>query len=599
MGVGGAPAVDRRRLVEVALGHEPADLVLAGGRVISVTTREVLDADVVIAGDRIAALAAPGDYRIGAATEVIELDGRHVSPGLIDPHVHIESSNLTVTELARAIVPRGVLTLVADPHEIANVLGAAGIHLLLDEAADLPLDVLLRVPGRVPALPAHLETSGHEMDLEATLALLDRDDAVCLGGDINPALLLGADPEQLRKIQATIDRGKTVGGQLPGFTGPVLDASIVTGLEDTHVAESAGEVIDQLRRGLRVLLTPRIDRLPAEEWPELAAAMVRNDIDTRYLVLCTDDIHPNILQREGHLDQRVRLAVAAGFDPLVAVQMATINPAELMRIDRDRGSVAPGKLADLAVLDDLATFDAGLVVRRGSVVARDHELVATLSPRPYPAWSRSTIHLPHPVTAAQLEVRVDADGPVTANVVEFGGPKTMRTAQLHAVDGVVRPDVSQDIVSIAVLERHRASGATGLGFVGGLGIRGGAVACTVNHDSHNIFVVGDAHESMAVAANALADAGGGYCAVVGTEVRALAPLPIAGLLSDSPLHELAAQLDEVEAVLSTELGCSIPYRPLYALNFLCLPNIPDVGVTDQGIIATATMAIVDTLVTGR
>lgn len=593
------PKIDRQRLVTVALGNTPADLILRAGRVVSVTTREVFAADVVIAGGHIAALAEPGEHPPATETEVIDLDGAYICPGLIDPHIHIESSNLTVTELARAIVPRGVQTLIADPHEIANVLGLPGMELLLDEAATLPLDVLLRVPGRVPALPAHLETSGHEVDLAATIELLDREDAVCLGGDINPALLLGADPDQLAKIEATIDRGKTVGGQLPGFRGPVLDASVAAGLEDTHVAESVAEVIDQLRRGLRVLLTPRIDRLPAEQWPELATAITEAGIDTRNLVLCTDDIHPNILRREGHLDQRVRLAVEAGFAPITAIQMATLNTAELMRLDRDRGSVAPGKLADLVVVDDLGTFEPSLVVHGGTVVARDGKLV-TEHPQPrYPEWATATINLPAPITADDLALRTETDGPVAANVVEFGGPKTMRTAELAVSEGIVNADPAKDIAYIAVMERHRASGAIGRGFVGGLGIRGGAVACTVNHDSHNIFAVGDNHESMAIAANALADAGGGYGAVVGTEVRALAPLPIAGLLSEATLDELADQLDAVERVLLDELGCSVRYRPLYALNFLCLPNIPDVGVTDQGIIDTASMTRVAPLAIGR
>jgi adenine deaminase len=582
-------------MIRVALGDEPADVVGAGATVVSVITGELIAADVVIAGDRVVALADPGEYLVGKGTEVLDCTGQYASPGLIDPHTHIESSNLTVAELAASIVPRGVSTLIADPHEIANVLGVAGIDLLVDEARTLPLDVRLRVPGRVPALPAHLETSGHEVDMATTLALLDRPEAACIGGDINPALLLGADPDQLAKIEATITRHKTVGGQLPGFTGRVLDASVVTGIEDTHVAESVAEVLAQLRRGLRVLLTPRIDRLPAEEWPDLAQAVGAAGVDTRFLCLCTDDIHPNILAREGHLDARVRLAIAAGFTPVQAVQMATLNPAELMRLDRDHGSLTPGKLADIVVVPELATWAPSLVLHRGRVVARDGTMLAAPTPAAYPAWSRGTVRLPRPVTAADLELQVDHDGPVEVNVVEFGGPKTMLAATLAASGGVVQPDGAQDIAAIAVLERHRGSGAIGRGFVAGLGIRGGAVASTVNHDSHNIFVVGDSHEAMAIAANALTDAGGGYCAVVGTEVRALVALPVAGLLSEQPLAAVARGLDEVERVLLEDLHCSIPYRPLYALNFLCLPNIPDVGVTDHGIIATASMATVPAL----
>ena len=588
--------IDRSHLVGVALGMEPADCVLRGGRVVGVDTRETFTADVVIAGGRVAALARTGNYRIDEMTEVIDLDGRHVCPGLIDPHMHIESSNLTVGELARAIVPRGVLVLIADPHEIANVLGMAGIEFLLGQAFGLPLDVLLRVPGRVPALPAHLETSGYEVDLEATLALLDRSDAVCIGGDINPALLLKADAGQLARIEAAIERGKTVGGQLPGFTGPELDASVACGLEDTHVAESVDEVIEQLRRGLRVLLTPRIDRLSAADWPELAATLHRQGIDTRHLVLCTDDVHPNLLRREGHLDHRVRLAIESGFAPIEAVQMATQNSAELMRLDRDRGSVNPGKLADLVVVDDLRSFDVSMVLHHGQVVVRDRRLSVEIETASSPGWVMDTVRLPGEVTADNLAVQVDFDGPVSVNVVEFGGPKTLRRADLVAVGGVVQPDSVQDVAGLAVLERHKGTGAVGRGFVVGLGIKGGAVASTVNHDSHNIFVVGDNHRAMAVAVNALAGVGGGYCAVVGTEVRAIAPLPIAGLLSEEPLEALADAINAVERVLLDDLGSSITSHPLYALNFLCLPNIPEVGMTDQGIVATASLSIVPTVV---
>jgi adenine deaminase len=586
--------VDRARLVAVAQGLEPADLVLAGATIVNVVTGELVAGDVVVAGDRIAATGPAGSHLVTADTQVIDCAGLFVAPGLVDPHVHVESSNLTVTELARAIVPRGVLTLCEDPHEIANVCGIAGIEAFVAEAAGLPLSLLLRVPGRVPAMPPHLETSGHDLDDAAITDLLARPDAVALGGDINPALLLDADASTLARIEGAVALGRTVGGQLPGFTDAVLDACVAAGLEDTHVAESPAEVVEQLRRGLRVLLTPRIDRLPAEEWPELFATIERLGVDTRRLCLCTDDIHPNILAAEGHLDHRVRLAIEAGVAPARAIAMASLNPAELMRIDRDRGSVSPGLLADLVVLDDLASFSVTTVVRHGSVVARDGQLCAEPPPFPQPVAARESIRLPGPVDPLTLvlpvPVALDGASQVDAEVVYFGGPKTRRTVVLSVVDGVVEPD--GDVARIAVVERHSGGAGTAVGFVGGLGISGGAFASTVNHDSHNIVVVGDSPADMALAADTIASVGGGYVVVAEGEVVALLALPIAGLLSDRPLVEVASDLVAVEKALVERLGCSVTYRPAYALNFLCLPNIPLVGMTDKGVVDTPTMKLV-------
>ncbi len=588
----------RAHLVRVAMGEAPADLVIRNARVVTVTTREIVDADISVAGGRIAAVGRLAPGAIDGRTDVIDIDGRFVSPGLIDPHVHIESCNVTVTELARAIVPRGVLTLCADPHEIANVLGLAGIDLLVREAAGLPLDLRLRVPGRVPALPAHLETSGGALDGVDIAALLARPDAVAIGGDINPALLLSADAETLQRITTAISLGRTVGGQLPGMVGPPLDASVAAGLEDTHVAETVDEVIEQLRHGLRVLLTPRPDRLPPEVWPELATRLHREHLDTRYLVLCTDDIHPNLLFREGHLDQRIRLAIESGFDPIEAIQMATLNTAELMRIDRDRGAVAPGRLAGLVVLDDLATFAVSSVVIGDRVVARDGALVDEPPTFDHPAWARETIRISRPIDPTDLVLAAPADeSTADAVVVEFGGPKTMRVATLPVVDGVVAPDSEGAVARMAVVERYSGDGATGCCFIGGLGVRGGAFASTVNHDSHNIVVYGDDPDDMALAANTLVETGGGYCTVAGGRVLALLALPIAGLLSDRPLAEVAHDLEAVERSLVDDLGCTLPYRPVYALNFMCLPNIPLVGVTDRGIVETATFRLVAPLET--
>lgn len=591
-----ADVATRARLVRVAMGEAAADLVVRDARIVMVTTREIVGGDISVVDGHIAGVGELAAGAVGPRTEIVDVGGRFVAPGLVDPHVHVESCNLTVTELARAIVPRGVLTLCADPHEIANVLGLAGIELLVQEAAGTPLDLLLRVPGRVPALPPRLETSGGALDDVDIAALLARPDAVAIGGDINPALLLLADGETLGRIRTAVSLGRTVGGQLPGMVGPPLDACVAVGLEDTHVAESVDEVVDQLRRGLRVLLTPRPDRLPPEMWPELAARVRRDGLDTRRLVLCTDDIHPHLLLHEGHLDQRIRLAIASGFDPVQAVQMATINAAELMRIDRGRGAVTPGRAADLVVLDDLATFAVSSVIARGRSIARNGVLIDDLPLFEHPAWARDTVRLDRRIRADDLVLAAPPGSTaVDATVVEFGGPKTVRTATLPVVGGVVAP--ADGVVRMAVIERYSGTALTGRCFVGGLGDLQGAFASTVNHDSHNIVVYGDDLDDMALAANTLAAAGGGYCTVARGRVLALLALPIAGLLSDRPLAEVAADLETVERSLVDDLGCTLPYRPVYALNFMCLPNIPLVGVTDRGIVETGSFALVPPLLT--
>lgn len=590
------PRADERSvLVDVALGRAAPDLVLMNGSLANVMTREVHSAEIAIKGERIAAVTAPGAVDWGA-TRRVDLRGGIVAPGFIDPHVHIESSMVSVSEYSRAALLRGVTCVAADPHEIGNVLGVRGMALLFEAARCVPLKVLLRVPGRIPAVPEAIETSNARLDLAALREMMEWPEAVCLAGDISPALLLGNDAEQAEKIALFAARGWTVSGQSPGLSGHRLSAFVAAGPEDSHVANSIAEILENQRQGLRSVITLRPGRrLDRSHLAELARLIAEKGIETRFLQFCSDDIHAHNLVTEGHIDHRVRMAIEEGLPPMVAMQMATLNVAEGLRIDRDYGAVTPGRYADLQVLRDLSAPHAHTVVIDGRVVVQDGRYIAHETPFSYPEWARNTVRVPKPLATTDMQMRVQRpSGRALVRAISATTPKESREIELEVNDGVVQPDPAKNISSIAVVERHRRSGAIGRGFVTGLSLTRGAVATTVSHDSHNIVVIGASHADMALAANRLVELGGGYSIAVDGKLLFELPLPIAGLMSERPLEEVAEQTRMLEAILLEELGCTFPTRPIMSLNFLCLPNIPKFGFTDKGLVSSE-LAIVDTL----
>jgi adenine deaminase len=389
---------------------------------------------------------------------------------------------------------------------------------------------------------------------------------------------------------------KTVSGQSPGLKGAALNAFIVAGPEDSHVSENAAEVLDILRHGLRALITHRQDFFKIEDYQELAEMISTRKMDTRLLCFCSDDVLPHFLLEQGSLDARIRLAIHYGLDPLTAVQMATINVAEFLRLDRDLGSVTPGKIADIVVLDDLETVKVDKVLYRGKVVAEGGSLIQRPPRFEYPGWAKSTIHLQRPVRADDFPIPVTGTlGEVTVRVIQLGMPKQEMIQTLNVERGMIRPDQDRDILSVAVLDRHKRSGNIGKGFVTGTGIKNGAIASSVSHDAHNLFVIGTDFEAMAIAANQLASIGGGHVAVKGNAVIAQVELPIAGLMSEEPIEVVADKFKTFEGILCEQLGCTITH-PLYFINFLCLPNIPHLGITDKGLINTDTMQIIEPIV---
>jgi len=584
-------------LIDVALDKTAPDLVIRGAKLVNVHTREIHKADVLLKGERVAAIALDNERRSFPETFVIDADGQYLVPGFIDPHMHPESCSVTVSQLARAIVPRGVTTVVADPHELGNVLGLRGINLLLEEAEALPINFLLRVPARVPELSQEAETAGSEITLKETAAMLRLPHAVCLAGDISPKFILTKDHDQLARIASAIEAGKTVSGYSPGLRANELNALVAAGLEDSHTPKDTEEVLDDLRHGLHVLLTHRPYKFEETEFARLADLLREKKIDTTMLSFCTDDVHTNQLIHEGHLDQRVRLAISNGVDPVTAIQMATINTANHLRIQRDFGSITPGKIADIVILDDLGTLKADKVLVHGKLVAAGGRMVVELPTFRYPDWSQRTIHVGKAIRDDDLALPTSPwAANVKVKVLVSGSPKSCIVASLSVRNGKIVPDLDADILPVAVIDRHKGSGRIGKGFAQGFGIKDGAIATSVNHNAHNLVVLGTDYRNMATAVNRLIELGGGYVAATEGRIVAEVELPIAGLLSEDPYEIVGAKFDEIERALREDLLCTMKDRPLLALNFLCSPCVPHFGLTDRGMIDGDSYELEDVIV---
>lgn len=554
------------RVLAVARGDEPADLVLRHGRVVNVFTGEVLEADVAIAEGLIAAVGLGYTGR-----ETVDVEGMFVVPGLIDGHVHIESSMVSPYAFARGIVPHGTTTVIADPHEIANVAGAEGIRYMLAATEGLPLSVFVMVPSCVPATP--MGTAGATLEADDLIALAAHPRVLGLGEFMNvPGAVLGL-PGAIDKLLAF--QGRLIDGHAPEVRGAWLQAYLAAGPRTDHESLTAEEALEKVRAGMAILVR---EATAAKNLRALVPAIT--PFNRRRFAFATDDRHPADLLDEGHLDHLLRLAVRSGLDPMTAVQMATLNAAEIFGL-RDRGAIAPGRRADVVVTPDLEDFRAVQVYAAGKLVAQDGAPVGDWpAPAPAPDAVRGSVHL----TEAQLDFRI----PVQGRALRVIGviPDQIVTEAL-VLEPTVQgneavADVTRDLLKLAVLERHHGTGRVGLGFVRGLCLQRGALAGSVGHDAHNITVVGADDEAMRTAVRAVAALGGGLVAALGTEVLAAVPLPLGGLMSDQPLDVVRAQMDHLlEAARA--LGSPL-HDPFMQLGFLALEVIPALKLTDQGLV---------------
>jgi adenine deaminase len=573
------------RLVDVATGRAPADLVVRNCRLVNVYSGEIIaHTDVAVAAQRFAYVGADGSHTIGEATEVIEADGRYMVPGLCDGHMHVESGMITVTEFCRAVIPHGTTSMFIDPHEIANVLGLAGVRLMHDEAAAAPIGVYVQMPSCVPSAPG-LETAGAELGPDDVAEAMTWPNIIGLGEVMNFPGVAANDPRMTGEIAATVLAGKTVGGH---YASPVLGRDfhgyVAGGPSDDHEGTRLEDAIARVRQGMRAML-----RL-GSAWYDVAAqikAVTEYGLDPRNFILCTDDSHSGTLVHDGHMDRVVRHAIAQGLAPVTAIQMATLNTAQHFAMEREIGSVAPGRRADFLLVPDLPAMQADQVFAAGRCLAAGGKMVVDIASFAYPESARNTVNVgrrlgaedfdvPAPAGAAGVRARV-------IGVIENQAPTRALEADLTVEGGLVMMDRRHDVCQVALVERHRGTGKVVNGFVSGFGYdRDCAVASTVAHDSHHMIVVGTSKADMALAANRLDEVGGGVVVFADGKEKALVEMPIAGLMSDQPAEIVAAKADGMVRAMA-DCGCRLNNAYMQH-SLLALVVIPEIRISDHGII---------------
>ncbi|HOA22519.1 MAG: adenine deaminase [Aggregatilineales bacterium] len=568
--------MEREKLIRIARGDKPAAVLLKNANLVNVFTGEVYLTDIAIRRSRIVGL---GDgYE---AEQVIDLDGKYVAPGYIDAHVHIESSMCTPREFAKAVLPRGVTSVVTDPHEIANVLGLEGISFMLEQAKYGSLSMYVMASSCVPS--THMATAGANLEADDIRHLLNNDWVIGLAEVMNyPGVIMG-DKLVLDKLEAF--EGSVIDGHAPGLTGKALNAYVAAGVRSDHECTTVEEAREKLRLGMTIFIREATNARNLEALLPLVTPE-----NSHHICFCTDDRQPADLLDQGSIDYMVRVAIQHGIDPVRAIQMGTINTARYFGL-HDRGAITIGRRADLFIFSDLYNPVPEIVYRGGYRVAENGKMLPLEEVR-RPIQLRNTMNIDWDA----VDFTIPANG-TRARVIGSIPDQLVtehRILDVKQVDGCAVADVERDILKMAVIERHRATGNIGKGFIQGIGLKRGAIAGTVAHDHHNLVVIGADDESMMTAAREVARIGGGLVAVDGTQVLAALPLPVAGLMSEAPIGEVRAGMDNLLNA-ARELGSPL-HDPYMAMSFMALEVIPSLKLTDQGLVDVETFEQVDLFV---
>jgi adenine deaminase len=579
-------------LVNVAMGREPADLVIRNGQWVCVQTGEIiLHTDIAVVKGHIAYVGEHASHAIGQSTQVLEAEGRFLVPGLLDAHMHVESGMVTVSEFVRAVLPHGTTGMFVDPHEIANVFGLKGVKLMVDEAARQPIHVFVQMPSCVPSAPG-LETPGAVISPEDVSEAMTWPGIIGLGEMMNFPGVIASDEKMHTELRATRQAGKVIGGHYPSpDIGLSFHAYAAGGIEDDHEGTRLEDAIVRARQGMKVMLRY------GSAWHDVAAqvaAITSQGLDSRHFLLCTDDSHAGTIFT-GHMDRVIRVAIEAGVAPVTAIQMATLNTAEHFGVAREMGSIAPGRSADILLVDDLRNFHARMVIARGVVVARDGQVLVPIPPHPYPAWVTNSVRLPRKLAPSDFALKAPVGkGGVKVNVIgiiENQAPTRHLHRDVTVTDGELRVDIPHDLAKIALVERHHGTGEVQVAFVSGFGFNVPcAVASTVAHDSHHLLIVGTDESCMAMAANRLAEAGGGQVVVRDGEIIGEVQLPIAGLMSNERAEVVARKAATVLEGFKT-CGCSLN-NPNMQLSLLALVVIPELRISDKGLVDVTRFEII-------
>ena len=581
-------------LVAVAAGRASADTVVRGGNLVNVQSREVLvNTSVAFKKGRIAYVGTDASHCIGEETTVVEADGRYLIPGLCDAHMHIESGMLTPAEFAAAVIPHGTTSMFTDPHEIANVLGLEGVRMMHDEAMQQPINIFTQMPSCAPSAPG-LETTGFKISADDVKTAMSWPGIIGLGEMMNFPGVINGDPQMLAEMAATMNAGKTVGGHYASpDRGIPFHAYVAGGAADDHEGTCELDAIARVRQGMRSML-----RL-GSAWYDVESqitAITEKGLDPRNFVLCTDDCHSGTLINDGHMDRVVRHAIDCGCDPLIAIQMATINTATHFGLERDLGSITPGRRADLIITSDLKQLPIECVYSRGVKVAENGALLVDCPHHAWPQHARETVHLGKTLETEDFALAAPANSTSVSvrviGVVENQAPTRSLTATLPVDDGVV--EIANDIAHIGLVERHRSTGQVTNGFVSGFGYTGKmAMASSVAHDSHHIIVVGTDRACMASAVNRLGEVGGGITVWQNGKELALVELPIAGLMSDRPAKEVAADADAMVAAMQS-CGCTLNNAYMQH-SLLALVVIPELRISDLGLVDVGKFEFTDVI----
>jgi adenine deaminase len=576
-----------QKLVDVAMGRAPADLVIEGGQWVNVQSGEIVpDIDIAIVGERIAFVGEDASHTIGDETEVIQAEGRYLVPGLLDAHMHIESGMVTITEFVRAVGPHGTTGMFVDPHEIANVFGLKGVRLMAEEAEKQPVHVWVQVPSCVPSAPG-LETPGSSIGPEEVQEAMSWERIIGLGEMMNFPGVFNSDQKMHDEMAATRAAGKVVGGHYASpDLGLPFHGYVAGGPEDDHEGTRKEDALARVRQGMKAMLRYGSGWLDVEAQIK---AVTEEGLDSRHFLLCTDDTHTETLVNEGHMDRVVRHTIDLGVDPLTVIQMATLNTAEHFGVARDMGQIAPGRYADVLLVPDLNDFHAETVIAKGQVIAEKGKWAINLPEVEYPRWATHSVNVKRPLNVDdfRLEVPEELSGAEleahVIGVIEGQAPTKHLRIPVEAEDGEIKVDIGRDLAKIALVERHNATGGVQVALVQGFELGPYcAIASTVAHDSHHMIVVGTDEAHMARAANELVELQGGQVVVKDDQVIGKVPLPIAGLMSDKPAEVVA---EEAASVLEgfRECGCTIK-NPNMQLSLLALVVIPALRISDLGLV---------------